>query len=145
THWQRQYLHPMLKAFDAPMREECVARRNVSNTPQAALALLNDPSFIECAKMFAIQILRERATSDNDRLRTAWRELLTRDPSSLEKSTLEQFLSAARDEFADENAASQLLSAGLVPTPADISARALAAWTSVTRLLFNLNESLIRD
>ncbi len=145
THWQRQYLHPMLKAFDAPMREECVARRNVSNTPQAALALLNDPSFIECAKSFAIQILREPVTSDHDRLRFAWRELLARDPSSLEMSTLEEFLSAARDEFADESAASQLLSAGLVPTPTDISVRELAAWTSVTRLLFNLSESLIRD
>ena len=25
THWQRQFLHPMLKALDAPSREECTA------------------------------------------------------------------------------------------------------------------------
>ena len=40
-HWQRQFLHPMLKAFDAPSREECTASRPRSNTPLAALTLLN--------------------------------------------------------------------------------------------------------
>jgi hypothetical protein len=49
THWQRIFLHPMLKAFDAPSREEGSAERPVSNTPLAALTLLNDPSFIEAA------------------------------------------------------------------------------------------------
>ena len=44
THWQRSFLHPSLAAFDAPSREECVAERPVSNTPQQALTLLNDPT-----------------------------------------------------------------------------------------------------
>ena len=44
THWQRTLLHPGLLAFDAPSREMCTAKRPISNTPQAALALLNDPS-----------------------------------------------------------------------------------------------------
>src|SRR5262245_42094523 len=39
VHWQRQYLHPMLRAFDAPVREECTAQRPRSNTPLAALVL----------------------------------------------------------------------------------------------------------
>jgi len=53
THWQRTFLHPMLANFDAPSREECVASRNVSNTPQQALTLLNDPSFVEASRAFA--------------------------------------------------------------------------------------------
>ena len=32
VHWQRQFLHPMLRAFDAPTREECTTQRPVSNT-----------------------------------------------------------------------------------------------------------------
>ena len=43
THWQRQYLHPMLKTFDAPAREECTAARTRSSTPLGALVMLNDP------------------------------------------------------------------------------------------------------
>ncbi len=52
VHWQRQFLHPMLKALDAPSREECTAQRPRSNTPLAALTLLNDPTFVEAARVF---------------------------------------------------------------------------------------------
>src|SRR5437762_6755218 len=45
AHWQRTFLQPMLANFDAPAREECTASRVVSNTPQQALTLLNDPTF----------------------------------------------------------------------------------------------------
>ena len=49
-HWQRTFLHPMLANFDAPSREECTASRIVSSTPQQALTLLNDPTFVEAAR-----------------------------------------------------------------------------------------------
>ena len=52
-HWQRTFLHPMLANFDAPARDECAAARVVSNTPQQALTLLNDPTFVEAARLFA--------------------------------------------------------------------------------------------
>ncbi|NNM30049.1 MAG: DUF1549 domain-containing protein, partial [Akkermansiaceae bacterium] len=51
VHWQRQFLHPMLRAFDAPTREECTAERPRSNTPVAAMVLLNDPTFLEAARV----------------------------------------------------------------------------------------------
>src|SRR6185369_1530697 len=50
THWQRTFAHPSLLAFDASAREECTPQRSVSNTPKAALALLNDPSYVEAAR-----------------------------------------------------------------------------------------------
>ena len=52
THWQRMFVHPAMLAFDAPTREECIAERPVSNTPLAALVLLNDPSYVEAAQAF---------------------------------------------------------------------------------------------
>ena len=61
THWQRQFLHPFLLAFDAPTREECTALRPISSTPTAALVLLNDPSFVEAARALAAKILGESA------------------------------------------------------------------------------------
>src|SRR5207237_1115649 len=56
THWQRTFLHPSLVNFDAPSREECVAQRSQSNTPQQALTLLNDPTYVEAARVFAARI-----------------------------------------------------------------------------------------
>ena len=56
-HWQRTFLHPMLANFDAPLREDPVCTRNLSNTPQQALTLLNDPEFIEAARVLAQRLL----------------------------------------------------------------------------------------
>ena len=58
THWQRQYLHPMLKAFDAPSREECTAQRQRQHA-RRRLVLLNDPEFVEAARVFADRTIHE--------------------------------------------------------------------------------------
>jgi hypothetical protein len=81
THWQRTFLHPSLLAFDAPSREECTARRPRSNTPQQALALLNDPTYVEAARVFAERILREGGPSAEQRLDFAFRLALSRTPT----------------------------------------------------------------
>ena len=60
TFWQRSFLHPSLLAFDAPTREECTVNRVSSNTPLQALELLNDPIYVEAARVFAQNILRHR-------------------------------------------------------------------------------------
>ncbi len=60
VHWQRQFLHPWLLAFDAPTREECTAARPISSTPSAALVLLNDPTFVEAARRWPARFSRRR-------------------------------------------------------------------------------------
>ncbi len=145
THWQRSLLHPMLKAFDAPSREECTAERAVSNTPQAALVLLNDPTFVEAARTFAARILREGGATPIERVRWGWHEALSRYPSEREAVALVRLYEQDREEFlADPKAAASLFENGIAPVPDGIDPTELAAWTSVARALLNLDETITR-
>ena len=149
-HWQRQYLHPMLVAFDAPTREECTARRNVSNTPQAALVLLNDPTFLETARALAARVLREPVLNsapetDAERVRVLWRHWLDRPPTPTEQAEALAYLAESRRDFTDEAAARAFLSPGQYQPLAVGDPGELAAWTSLARLVQNLGEGLIRE
>ncbi|MFN0128788.1 MAG: PSD1 and planctomycete cytochrome C domain-containing protein [Verrucomicrobiales bacterium] len=146
VHWQRQYLHPMMKAMDAPSREECTAQRPRSNTPSAALVLLNDPTFIEAARVFAARVLAEGGASSAERIDFACGETLSRPADAEERQLLENLLAATRAEYQSDPAAAQaLLGVGLKPAPAGVDAMELASWTAVTRALLNLSETFTRN
>src|SRR5262249_54429105 len=98
-HWQRTFLHPMLANFDAPSREECTANRVISDTPQQALTLLNDPTFMEASRVFAASILDEPAHSDEQRLGEVFERALARLPKEKEKASLLDFLVVQRDNY----------------------------------------------
>ena len=146
THWQRQYLHPSLLAFDAPGREECTAERTRSNTPLQALVLLNDPIYVESARAFAQRILGCGKTNDEERVEWAIRESLCRKVASNEAQLLLSLLSKHRTEYAaDTAAADKLLSVGEFPVAPDVNREELAAWTSVARAILNLHETITRN
>ena len=148
-HWQRQFLHPMLKALDAPSREECTVQRSRSNTPLEALVLLNDPTFVEAAHAFAGRILRSPASSTQQRLTFAFRHAVSRQPDQVEQQTLAELLAAERDRYAEDAEAVENLRTknGLaeVKVPEDVEPAELAAWTSVARVILNLNETVTRN
>ncbi len=150
THWQRSFLHPQMLIFDATSREECAAERPRSNTPQQALALLNDPTFVEAAVVFARQIASS-AQDDSGRLRWAFRRALQREPSGPESKILLDLLATHRQQFAlDSTAAELAIKAGTPSSPLSVSlspqltAADWAAWTSVARTLLNLHETITR-
>ncbi len=146
TWWQRSYLHPSLMAFDAPSREECTAERVRSNIPQQALALLNDPTYVEAARAFAVRIVREGGGDIATRLGWAYRQALAREPRADELATLTALFDQHRALFtADRTAAEALLKTGLAPVPKDFEAGELAAWTSVARAILNLHETITRS
>jgi hypothetical protein len=142
-HWQRTFLHPMLANFDAPARDECAAQRVVSNTPQQALTLLNDPTFVEAAKLFAARV-HAAAGTDAARLTEAFRLALARAPKPAERTALTALLAAQREHYrANVADAQKVLAVGLAPAPAGDPAE-LAAWTSVARVLLNTHEVITR-
>ena len=146
THWQRTFLHPQLLAFDAPSREECIAQRPISNTPQAALTLLNDPTFVEAARVFAENILRHGGASDSDRLCWAFRQALARLPSEREiQSLIALYEKHLRHFSGHADDANKLICVGQHPAAHDLAPQEVAAWTSIARVLLNLSESIARE
>jgi hypothetical protein len=144
THWQRTFLHPMLANFDAPSREECAAFRLMANTPQQALTLLNDPTFVEAARVFAEKLLAVGA-DDTQRLDAAFSQALARAPKPRERESLTAFLAKQRDYFrTNPDDAQKNLTNGLAPASANVDAAELAAWTQVCRVVLNLHETITR-
>jgi hypothetical protein len=146
TYWQRTFLHPSLAAFDATSREECTVDRPRSNTPQQALVLLNDPTYVEAARSLAARILQSGGPTTGDRLRFAFDQVLTRSPRPEETMLLTKLLEKHRQEFAtDKASAEKILAVGDLKSPDQLDPTELAAWTSVARVLLNLHEAITRN
>jgi uncharacterized protein DUF1553/uncharacterized protein DUF1549/cytochrome c len=145
-HWQRTFLHPMLANFDAPSREECTASRNISSTPQQALTLLNDPTFVEAARSLAEQSIAAHAGGDfSAGLDEAFRRLLARPPSGREADSLGKFYEGQLAYYRGQpDEAMKVIAVGNHGAPGTVDPATLAAWTSVARVLLNLNETIVR-
>lgn len=146
VHWQRSFLHPSLLTFDAPTREECTVNRVTSNTPLQALVLLNDPIFVEAARVFAARILKEGGSSIDKQIDWAYRVALSRPARPEEQRILADLHRASRDRFrTSPEEARKLLATGDAPLPQEISETELAAMTTVARAILNLHETITRN
>ena len=141
----RSFTHPAMLAFDAPSREECAAERPRSNIPQQALVLLNDPVFVESARVFAEKILKSDRKRDEDKISFAFDNALTRKPSNEEIKVILDLLKNQRERYKeDEKAAIELLKTGMKAYDASIEISELAAWTSISRTILNMYETTAR-
>jgi hypothetical protein len=146
TYWQRTFPHPSLVAFDAPSREECTAERPRSNTPLQALVLLNDPTYVEAARVLAERVLTKGGAGVEDRVQYAYREVLARKAHPEEVKLLAALFEKHLGQYkADPKAADELLGIGQAPVGKDVDRPALGAWTSVARVLLNLHETITRE
>lgn len=145
TYWKRSFLHPSMLAFDAPTRQESEAQRTYSNTPSQALVLLNDPTYVEAARVFAQRMLTEGGSTLDEKIQWAYREALSRDTRPEELTLLGSLYASQYQSFEDgEEDAIKLINTGIAPADDGISPAKLAAATSVTRAIFNLHELITR-
>ena len=149
TFWKRTLPPPSMVTFDAPEREFCTVERSRTNTPLQALVLLNDPTFVEAARHFAV---RMRAAGGGDRssgLGFGFRAATGRSPEQKELTVLLRLLEDQEAVFSvDPGSAEKLLAVGdSGPTTpgAGESPAQLAAWVSVARMLLNLDETITRN
>lgn len=143
TFFQRTSPYPMLAMFDAPDGVLCAVRRDRTNTPLQALTMLNDTTMVECARALARRIVAENAGSPSERLAFGFRLCLGRSPTAPEQENLQ----AMYDEVltlsqANPKDAARLAGPPLAPgqTPAEA-----ATWTTIARMLLNLDEFVTRE
>ena len=129
---------PSMSVFDAPDGYSTCTRRIRSNTPLQALALLNDAAYFEFAEGLATRVLKESAASDSARLEHAFRLCLARKPSAMESTRLSELLKGELAAVTDADANSAKAPAGVEP-------KQFAAWTTVARVLLNLDETITRE
>lgn len=123
-----------------------MAERPRSNTPNAALALLNDPTFVEAARVLAERILQEGGNTLDDRLDFAYEVVLTRSPAEDERAIFRSLLQSTEAAYReDPQSAIALVETGIARHPEGIHAIELASWTSVARGLLNLSEAITRN
>lgn len=146
TTWQRTYLHPSLLNFDAPTREECTVNRSTSNTPLQALDLLNDPIYVEAARVFAQGAMASGRKRFDAELEWVFDRALNRSPTAEERIILRGLYERNLKRFAaDPASARALLGEGEAPLPPNVDAVRLAAMTTVTRAVLNLHELITRN
>ncbi|MEO6244326.1 MAG: DUF1553 domain-containing protein, partial [Opitutaceae bacterium] len=145
TYWKRTAPPPSMMAFDAPNREVCTVARGNTTTPLQALVTLNDPQFVEAARVFAERILA-RPGDDTSHLGWAVAECLSRAPRAKELGVLAVALERERARYAkDEPAARALLAVGEAPRNEALTPAEHAAWAQVAVILFNLSETVTRN
>jgi hypothetical protein len=146
TFWKRQAPPPNMMLFDAPNRETCTARRERTNTPLQALALLNDQQFVEASRAFAVRIIESSGPETEDRIQHGFRLATSRFPDQTEEEILLNLYQDQLETYSgDPEAARELLSVGAYRPSTQVDSSELAAWTIFASALLNLDETVTKQ
>ena len=146
TYWKRSVPHPAMLLFDSPFREVCTLRRSRTNTPLQALNLLNDPTWVEAARLLAGRMLSEAGPDAASQLRHGFRLVLIREPEARELTLLQAGYERVLQEFRAEPAqADELLKVGATRSSESLPVAELAAMTVSAGTLLNLHETVTRE
>jgi hypothetical protein len=140
---------PMLQTFDTPNGDFSCVRRLRSNTPLQALTTLNEPTFMECAQALAKKTLAQGGKTEAERISYAFRQVLNRAPDAAERKELAGLLHRQEKRIGEGWINPNELSGGKNEIPKELPAGAtpaeLAAFTTVSRALLNLDETITKE
>ena len=143
TFIRRTSPYPSWSTFDAPTREFCTVRRVRTNTPLQALTTLNDPAFFEAAQALARKMIQDAGPDPANRATYGFRRCVTRRPTAPE---IDRILDYYREELHrfqnDPKAASKVVGP---QAGANSNLPELAAWTMVSNVLLNLDETITKE
>jgi hypothetical protein len=129
--------------FDTSERNACVVTRQSTSTPLQALVLMNDPQFVESARLLAERMVIDGGANDFDRIKFGFKTLTSRDPSDEESAILRDLLASERLAYGrDVSAAKAVLETGEYPRNMALSAIDVAAFTTVASTIMNFDATV---
>ena len=146
TFWKRTVPPPTMTTFDAAARETCIVRRPRTNTPLQALALMNDVTYVEAARVLAERMMSQGGAAPEQRTALGFRLVTARWPTPEEKEVLLSGFHRNWDRYQkDRKAALKLVSVGESKRNEELDVSELAAYTTVASLILNLDEVVSRE
>jgi hypothetical protein len=146
TFWRRTVPPPYMITFDTPERNLCTVRRQKTSTPLQALNLMNDPQFIEAARILAERVVREGGTTQEARITYAFRLATARYPEDKEVKNLLRLFETQLKIFRNNRAAAnKLLSVGEYKRDNNLDPAETAAFTVVANTILNLYETITKS
>ena len=146
---KRSMPDPVMASFDSPNGDVACARRVRSNTPLAALAGLNETVFVEAAQAMALRVLREGGKDDASRTDYAFLLCTSRKPKPSERLAIEKLLGEHRKRLAEGWLNPREIATGdsakLPVLPEGFNPQDAAAWTIVSRVLLNCDETISKN
>lgn len=134
TFWKRGLPPPQMTILNAPAREECIARRERTNTPLGALLLMNEQEYMKAARHLAARMLREKP---DERIAIAYETITSQLPDHGEAAVLTKAVSDLEAIYRESPDLASALTEGA--SLDGVSAEELAAWTILVNTLYNLD------
>ncbi len=135
---------PGMLMFDASNRDQCEVRRMRTNTPLQSLLLMNDPTILEAARVFAQRLLSENSTP-KDKIAKAFRSIVCRDAKPEELELLVGYFEEEQVKFQQSPAkANELIRAGEYPAAGSKDVVSLAALMQVVHTIYNMEEAITK-
>ncbi len=144
TIWKRSSPPPMMLNFDVPDRSSCTVRRQKTATPLQALVALNDPQFVEAARVLAERTMR-RKSSHTERLQYFFMAAISRPPRPRELELMQALYADEYAAFAKKpDRARNLLQIGEYPRDPTLDPAETAAYAIVANTILNYDEALVK-
>ncbi|GAB3029250.1 DUF1553 domain-containing protein [Spirosoma pulveris] len=151
TIWKRSSPAPMMLNFDAAERHTCIVKRQKTSTPLQALVTLNDPQFVEAARVLAQKVVQTgqfnaSAVGATDAGITAiFKAVISRPARPEEIRLVKQLYAEELTDFKQNpKRAAELLSVGEYPVNKKLNPAELAAWTVVASTIMNFDEAIVK-
>lgn len=146
TFWKRTAPPPSMMTFDTASRDFCEVKRQNTNTPLQALVLLNDPQYIESARVLATKILKTELDDREAKTALLFRTITSRFPDEKELQKMMTYLEES-EAWMNEPGKNpdELISIGNSPLDKSVDKKELYKYTTLACVLLNLEETIIKS